>query len=45
MDGVKKNKLKVDVFENNCGDGRRFTLPCDDGNNNNGDGCSSDCRV
>jgi len=28
-----------------CGDGKRFTLECDDGNNNNGDGCSSDCKI
>jgi cysteine-rich repeat protein len=28
-----------------CGDGRRFTLQCDDGNNQNGDGCSSDCKI
>lgn len=28
-----------------CGDGKRFTLPCDDGNNNNGDGCSADCKI
>ena len=28
-----------------CGDGRRFTLPCDDGNLVNGDGCSNTCQV
>ena len=28
-----------------CGDGKRFTLPCDDGNNINGDGCSNDCQI
>lgn len=28
-----------------CGDAKRFTLPCDDGNNINGDGCSSDCKI
>lgn len=28
-----------------CGDGRRFTLACDDGNNVNGDGCSKDCKI
>lgn len=28
-----------------CGDGLRFTLPCDDGNNIDGDGCSSICKV
>lgn len=28
-----------------CGDGRLFALACDDGNNLNGDGCSSSCRV
>ena len=26
-----------------CGDGIIVTLPCDDGNNINGDGCSSAC--
>lgn len=28
-----------------CGDGILFNLPCDDGNLNNGDGCSSTCTV
>ena len=28
-----------------CGDGQRYTLDCDDGNNINGDGCSSDCKI
>jgi cysteine-rich repeat protein len=28
-----------------CGDGLRFSLSCDDGNNLSGDGCSSDCRI
>lgn len=28
-----------------CGDGKRYTLECDDGNNVDGDGCSKDCRV
>ena len=28
-----------------CGDGRKFVLGCDDGNNLDGDGCSQDCRV
>ena len=28
-----------------CGDGNKFVLECDDGNNNDGDGCSRDCRV
>ena len=28
-----------------CGDGKRFILPCDDGNNQNGDGCSSSCEI
>lgn len=28
-----------------CGDGRRHTVECDDGNNANGDGCSESCRV
>ena len=29
----------------NCGDGMRFSLACDDGNNINGDGCSSLCQI
>ena len=28
-----------------CGDGMRFVLACDDGNNRNGDGCSSSCQI
>ena len=28
-----------------CGDGRRYTVQCDDANNNNNDGCSMDCKV
>jgi cysteine-rich repeat protein len=28
-----------------CGDGKRFILPCDDGNSVSGDGCSSTCEV
>jgi cysteine-rich repeat protein len=28
-----------------CGDGKKFTLPCDDGNTLSGDGCSSSCQV
>lgn len=28
-----------------CGDGKRYTSGCDDGNNINGDGCSRDCKV
>lgn len=28
-----------------CGDGRLYTLECDDGNNVDGDGCSKDCRI
>jgi len=28
-----------------CGDGFLYTLPCDDGNLVNGDGCSSLCNV
>lgn len=28
-----------------CGDGKRYTLECDDGNNVDGDGCSSDCKI
>lgn len=28
-----------------CGDGRRFENECDDGNSDDGDGCSSTCIV
>lgn len=28
-----------------CGDGKKFVLECDDGNNVDGDGCSLDCKV
>lgn len=28
-----------------CGDGKKFDLECDDGNNVDGDGCSRDCRI
>ena len=28
-----------------CGDGFKFNLECDDGNNDDGDGCSRDCRI
>lgn len=28
-----------------CGDGKRYTVQCDDGNNINGDGCSMDCKI
>lgn len=28
-----------------CGDGKRFTLPCDDGNAIDGDGCSISCQI
>lgn len=28
-----------------CGDGLKFVHECDDGNNNDGDGCSRDCQV
>ena len=28
-----------------CGDGFRYTLECDDGNNADGDGCSRSCQI
>jgi cysteine-rich repeat protein len=28
-----------------CGDGKKYILPCDDGNTVNGDGCSSTCLI
>ncbi len=36
-----KTGLCVEV----CGDGKRYTSGCDDGNNIDGDGCSKDCKV
>ena len=28
-----------------CGDGKKFDIECDDGNNESGDGCTLDCKV
>jgi cysteine-rich repeat protein len=28
-----------------CGDGKKFVLPCDDGNLFDGDGCNSTCGI
>lgn len=28
-----------------CGDGKKFVVECDDGNNMDGDGCSLDCKI
>lgn len=28
-----------------CGDGKRYVLECDDGNNIDGDGCSMSCQI
>lgn len=28
-----------------CGDGKKFVVECDDGNNEDGDGCSLDCKI
>lgn len=28
-----------------CGDGKKFYAACDDGNNQDGDGCSRDCKI
>ena len=33
------------LCEEICGDGIRFSDPCDDGNAFNGDGCSSICSI
>jgi cysteine-rich repeat protein len=38
-------ELKQGVCVDKCGDGNLYTLSCDDGNLNNGDGCSSSCTV
>jgi cysteine-rich repeat protein len=37
--------LSGGVCNDICGDGLLYTLPCDDGNTINGDGCSSTCSV
>ena len=40
------HKLKGTNCENNCGNGIREDIEyCDDGNDQNGDGCRSDCTV
>ena len=33
------------LCKEHCGDGMKFMLECDDGNNVNGDGCSSTCEI
>ena len=42
----------IETDENNknycldeCGDGKRVFVECDDGNLNDGDGCSSTCEI
>ena len=35
------NRICTDI----CGDGRVYTLKCDDGNTEDGDGCSAECQV
>ena len=37
--------FRTNLCVETCGDGRKFTLECDDGNNVDGDGCSNDCKV
>jgi proprotein convertase subtilisin/kexin type 5 len=37
--------LNISTCQEICGDGLLFVLPCDDGNNINGDGCSSTCQI
>lgn len=37
--------LQLGVCKDICGDGKLYTLECDDGNLNDGDGCSSLCKV
>jgi cysteine-rich repeat protein len=37
--------LNTSTCQEICGDGILFVLPCDDGNNVNGDGCSSTCHI
>ena len=38
-------ELQLDRCGEVCGDGRLFSLACDDGNTESGDGCSSECIV
>lgn len=38
-------ELRKGVCVDECGDGKIYTLPCDDGNLIDGDGCSSSCAV
>ena len=33
------------LCKEHCGDGKKFVLECDDGNNDDGDGCSMDCQI
>lgn len=37
--------ILINICVQICGDGKLFQLGCDDGNNENGDGCSSTCKV
>ena len=41
---TKKDK-EIVVCDEVCGDGWIFEDQCDDGNNKNGDGCSSECKI
>ena len=38
-------ELKNGACEEICGDGIKFTLPCDDNNSVSGDGCSAECKI
>jgi cysteine-rich repeat protein len=41
----KYHELVQDSCKDICGDGKLFSLACDDGNKISGDGCSSTCKV
>lgn len=43
--GYEYVSATTDVCTEICGDGLVFTLPCDDGNLVDGDGCSATCQV
>lgn len=43
--GLTGFKLVNGVCVETCGDGDNYNMECDDGNLNNGDGCSSTCTI
>ena len=37
--------VNTNLCDEECGDGKRFVVECDDGNNINNDGCAADCTL